>query len=161
MCLQGDTNTNVNTKVDEIYHMFLNSVKDPTIKKLFDQDINIADDLLETFLLKAIPKFDNCVKNIEEINVATREFPCFLDLKEKNIIVEWMIVEWLDWVTNDIRQMGVSLNDNDFKHHAADKNLAGKSKYANDKREIVSQDMVMYGFKHTPFKEWALGNYGI
>jgi hypothetical protein len=33
--------------------------------------------------------------------------------------------------------------------------------YADRLREIVSQKMVDYGLYRTPFKEWAVGNYGL
>nr|DAF83932.1 MAG TPA: hypothetical protein [Caudoviricetes sp.] len=59
--------------------------------------------MLKTFLLRSIPKFANCTKKIIEVDPSSNEFPCALDLSEKNILSELMVCTWLDWVINDIR----------------------------------------------------------
>lgn len=48
-----------------------------------------------------------------------------------------------------------------FKHYAEANNLKEKSEYADRQREKVSQDMTDYGLRHTPFKDWAAGNYAL
>jgi len=117
--------------------------------------------MLKTFLLRSIPKFANCTKKIIEVDPSSNEFPCALDLSEKNILSELMVCTWLDWVINDIRQISLHLQDNDFKTFSEESNLKQKSEYCDRVREKASQDMVEYGLRNTPFEKWAVGDYGV
>ena len=149
------------TSAEEIYKMFLFAAQDPKIKNIFESNPEIGEDMLQHFLMTAISKFYNCIKPIMEFNTETNEFPCILDLREKNILKDWMVIAWLDFVTNDVLQINWTLNDLDFKHTSEGQNLTAKSNYSDKLREKVVQDMVDYGYKNAPFKEWAVGNYGI
>lgn len=149
------------TEFTEIYHLFLNSIQDYHIKNLFREDISIAEDLLETFLMKSIPKFKNCSKDISDVDMLNKCFRVSLNIEEKNIITNLMLLSWLEYTINDITQMNLSLNDNDFKHFSEEKNLKEKSTYADKVREKVSQDIVEYGLYRTPFADWAVGKYGL
>lgn len=156
-----DSDNFQNTQVEEIYKMFLLSIHDYRIKKLFADTPDIADDLLKHFLIAAVSKFVNCIKPIQNIDFINGVFNCNLDIKEKTILKDLMILSWLDWTINDITQMNWSLNDNDFSHYSEEKNLKEKSQYADRLREKIDQDMINYGLSHTPFNEWAVGNYGL
>ena len=101
------------TKFEEIYELFLNSIQDYHIKNLFNEDFEVADDLLETFLIRAIPKFKNCVKQIKDVDKDLKQFMVTLDLEEKTILSDLMVLSWLDWNNNNVIQMNLSLNDND------------------------------------------------
>lgn len=149
------------TKFDEVYHLFLNSIQDYHIKNIFNDNIQVGEDLLETFLIRCIPKFYNCVKDIKDIDLYNKSFNCLLDIEELGIVCNLMILSWLDYTINDITQMGLTLTDNDFKHYSEEKNLEKKVAYSNNVREQVNQDMVNYGVGHTSFSDWAVGNYGI
>lgn len=150
-----------NTQFEEIYHLFLNSIQDYTIRNLFMNNIEIAQDMMKTFLVRSIPKFYNCVKNIKSFDLEEETFNCRLDYEEKNILSELMVLCWLDWVINDITQMNLNLNDTDFKHFSEESNLKQKSEYTDRLREKVNQDMINYGLYRTPFNNWADGNYGL
>lgn len=150
-----------NTKISDIYKMFLLTIQDYRIKKMFIDTPEVADDLMQNFLMDAVSKFINCSKQINELDFENDTFLCELDIQEKTIIKDLMVIAWMNWNVNDITQMNWALNDNDFKHFSEEKNLREKSEYADRLREKVSQDMVNYGLSHTPFKEWAVGNYGL
>lgn len=149
------------TKISDIYKMFLLTIQDYRIKKMFIDTPEVADDLMQNFLIDAVSKFINCSKQINELDFKNDTFLCELDTQEKTIIKDLMVIAWMNWNVNDITQMNWALNDNDFKHFSEEKNLREKSEYADRLREKVSQDMVNYGLSHTPFKEWAVGNYGL
>lgn len=149
-----------NTEFSEIYHIFLNSIQDYHLKNLFRENFELGEDLLETFLIKAIAKFHNC-PNIEDVDTASKEFNFTLSIKEKNILSELMVISWVEYNINDIVQMELNLNDNDFKHYSEEKNLKEKREYADKLREIASQDMTDYGLANTNFKQWAVGDYGL
>jgi hypothetical protein len=151
----------VNTDFEEVYHLFLSSIQDYNLKRLFDTEIDIAEDMLYTLLMRSIPKFYNCQKDIKKLDYNNHQFLCELDIEEKNILSELMVSSWLDWVVNDITQMNIHLNDNDFKHFSEESNLKQKSEYSDRVREKVSQDIVNYGLYKTDFSKWAVGDYGV
>lgn len=156
-------NEEVLTPFSDIFNLFLNTIQDYRIAKMFADESkkDMAVDLLNTFLYKAISKFDNCVKDIANVDMSSGTFNVALDIREKTILSDLMVLSWLDWNINDIRQMNWTLNDNDFRHYSEEKNLREKSMYADRLREKVYQDMTDYGYIHTPFKEWAVGNYDL
>lgn len=149
------------TTFDEVFHVFLNSIQDYKIARLFRDDLRLAQDLIDTFFVRALPGFYNCTKDIVNLDEVNHAFRCKLDLREINIIVLHMEIAWMERVVNDITQMNLKITDSDFKTYSEEKNLKEKSAYLNGLREIVSQRMVEYGLYTTPFKEWASGNYGV
>jgi len=101
------------TTFSEIYHLFLNYIQDYTIRNLFRTNLEVADDMMRTFLVMAVTKFYNCVKDIKSLDIENSKFVCNLDIEEQNIIAEWMVVNWMERTVNDITQMNLLLNDND------------------------------------------------
>ena len=150
-----------NTRFEDIYKNFLNSIQDYRIKKLFNDEPSVADDMLNMFLETAVSKFNVCRKPIMLTDFSQDEFNCELDLKETIILKDCMILAWMEWVINDITQMNWSLNDNDFKHFNEGTNLREKSEYTDRLREKVTQEMTEYDLLHTPFSDWGDGNFGI
>lgn len=101
------------TSFEEIYHLFLNSLQDYSLSNLFQNNITVAQDMLQTFLIRAIPKFYNCVKDIKNVDTENNQFNVELDIEEKMILSEWMVISWMDMQINDITQMSLNLNDLD------------------------------------------------
>lgn len=149
------------TSFETIYKIFLSTIQDYHIKNLFNEDFEVADDLLETFLIRAVSHFKNCIKSIKDIDLDAKCFNVDLDINEINILSDLMVLAWLDWNNNNVIQMNLSLTDNDFKHFSEEKNLREKTMYADRLREKVNRDMVDYGLYRTPFKEWAVGKYDL
>lgn len=82
---------------------------------MFEEDIDVAEDLLETFLIRATSHFKNCVKPIKSnMNVIDKCYDVNLDIDEINILSDLMVLSWLDWNNNNIIQMNFSLTDNDY-----------------------------------------------
>lgn len=150
-----------NTQFSDIYHLFLNMIQDYEIKNIFSTDISVAEDLLQTFLLKAVVRFRNCQQDITTLDLDNNQFNVTLTLEEETIVCDLMILEWMSRVINDIRQMNLTLTDNDFKHYAEEKNLEKKQLRLDEQREVVYHEMVEYGLYHTNFGDWANGNYGL
>lgn len=147
------------TKFENIYSLFLATIQDYHISKLFETDLDIAEDLLQTFLIRAVHKFKNCIKPIQNLDLEAKSFNTELDINEINILSDLMVLSWLEWNNNNILQMNFSLNDNDFRHYSEEKNLKEKTAYTDRWREEVEQEMVDYGLYRTPFKDWAVGKY--
>ena len=74
------------TTFSEIYHLFLNYIQDYTIRNLFRTNLEVADDMMRTFLVMAVTKFYNCVKDIKSLDIENSKFVCNLDIEEKNIL---------------------------------------------------------------------------
>lgn len=102
-----------NTEFSEVYHIFLNSIQDYHLKNLFKENIDFAEDMLETFLMKAIFNFYNCNK-IKDTDGVSKEFNCVLNIEEKHILANLMVLAWLDYNINDITQMELNLSDSDL-----------------------------------------------
>ena len=147
------------TKFESIYSLFLATIQDYHISKLFETDLDIAEDLLQTFLIRAVHKFKNCIKPIQNLDLEAKSFNTELDINEINILSDLMVLSWLEWNNNNILQMNFSLNDNDFRHYSEEKNLKEKTSYTDRWREEVEQEMVDYGLYRKPFKDWAVGKY--
>lgn len=103
------------TSFDEIYTLFLNSIQDYTIRKLFESDVDSAIELMEYYIIRAIPNFRGCKKDIKNPVLNEKRFNCELDIEEKVILSDLMVLSWMDRVINDIVQMNLSLNDNDWR----------------------------------------------
>lgn len=102
------------TPFDNIYSLFLNSIQDYSIRNLFISDLNIANDMVKYFLIRAIPKFHNCVKDLNQADIECEHFPFILEIDEQVILSDLMVLSWMDRVVNDITQMNLSLNDTDW-----------------------------------------------
>lgn len=148
------------TTFEDIYKLFLYSFQDYELKRLFAMDADVGEDLLKTFLYRAIPLFKNCQKDIFDVDEVNKCFNCQLDIQEKGILSDLMVLKWMDFIVNDTTQWG-GLQDTDFKRESAANNLKEKKNYVDEWREKVEQEMVDYGLRHTPFDEWAVGNFGI
>lgn len=148
------------TTFEDIYKLFLYSFQDYELKRLFAMDADVGEDLLQTFLYRAIPLFKNCQKDIFDVDEVNKCFNCQLDIQEKGILSNLMVLKWMDFIVNDTTQWG-GLQDTDFKRESAANNLKEKKNYVDEWREKVEQEMVDYGLRHTPFDEWAVGNFGI
>jgi len=149
----------VSTPFSEVYDLFLVSIED---YKLDDLYATIPDDfetVLKGFLIKAIPRFKNCVKDLEDRNDTTQTFNVSLSTTEKVILSNIMIYEWFQKEINDIRQFRLKMNNTDFKHFSEERNLSGKSKRSYEIREIFTQDMTEYGLDNIDWDAWKEGNY--
>lgn len=148
------------TKFVDIYKIFLNTISnDYRIKKMFEKDENVAEDMLFTWLLKAVTYFTDCSKDLENnLDTDNKIFDVDLTLKEQVILADLMILVWMDWNINNITQMNLSLQDSDFNRHAETQNLRGKVATANEWRERVYHEISEYTKSEIPIAQWATGN---
>jgi len=147
------------TSFDEIYDLALVSFRDYKLDQLYDISESDFKNVLQGYLFKAIPKFTNCKKDLEDINTTTKQFNSILTLTEQVILSDCTVIEWMTPKILDITQMELHLNDTDYKHYSEQQNLKGKQDAQNVLREKINQDMVNYGLKNIPWSEWAGGNF--
>jgi hypothetical protein len=144
------------TAYDEIFTLFLAGIQDYKIDALYnsarptDADVYMAD-----FLVRAIPYFDNCAKDLEDRNDTTRTFNINLTTDERVILSELMIVQWCKKEVNDIRQMELHLSDpKAFKHYAEANNLKEKRELMNTHGETADKLMLRYGQKNIDWNDF-------
>ena len=147
------------TGFDEIYKIFLNGISnDYRIKQMFLKDATVAEDMLLTWLTKAVTYFTDCLQDLENnFDMENSKFTLKLTLTEKVILADLMLLAWMDWTINNITQMNLSLQDSDFNRHAETQNLNGKVSYANEWRERVYHQISEYTHKDITIADWATG----
>lgn len=150
------------TQFEEIYRLFLNSISnDYRLKKMFVDSPEIAEDMLKTWLIKAVAQFSDCTKNLQSsTNMSDKNFGVALDIDEQVILSDLMVYNWMDYNINNIVQMNLSVQDRDFKTHAEERNLAGKSEYQDRLREKIYHSISEYTKKQYPISSWANGGVG-
>lgn len=130
---------------------------------MFIYNPEVAEDMMEIFLMKSIPYFYNCqkdIKNVDNIDMECKKFNIELDMEEKNILSDLMVLCWFERLTNNILQVDGNLQDTDFKTFSEANNLKEKSERLDRMREKVYQEINQYGWSRTSFSQWADGQYG-
>lgn len=147
------------TPYTDIYDLAMVSIADWHIDNLYLSSTPNYYNYMEGFLLKAIPKFTNCVQDLTDRDDTTQVFNITLTDTEKMILSDWVVYCWLEKNIQDVRQMNLNLNDTDFKHYAEGQNLKEKSERLDRLRERLKQDDVDYNLKNVNWTNWASGNY--
>lgn len=147
------------TEFSQIYRLFLNSISnDYRLKQLFEDAPKVANDLLNTWLVKAMAKFVDCKYDLGKVSdTQTETFSVDLSLTEQVILSDLMLLEWMEYNINNIVQMSLSVQDRDFKTHAEERNLSGKVEYHDKLREKVYHEMSEYTKQLYPISSWGLG----
>jgi hypothetical protein len=151
----------MSTTFDEIYDLALVSFRDYKLDKLYSISENDFKNVLQGYLYKAIPKFDNCKKDLEDINTTTKLFNNDLTLTEKVILSDFTVIEWMTPQILDITQMELHLCETDFRIHAEERNLSGKLEVQNTLIGRIDIQTTKYGIKNIPWEDWAVGNFGV
>ena len=147
------------TEFTDIYRLFLNGISnDYRIKNLFAKDTAIAEDMLLTWLTKAVTYFTDCLQDLESnFDSENKRFTVGLSLTEQVILADFMLLVWMDWNINNITQMNNALQDGDFNRHAEAQNLNAKIEQANKWRERVYHQVSEYTHKNITIAQWATG----
>ena len=147
------------TQFTEIYKFFLNDIaNDYRIKKLMTQDMQVAEDMFETWLYKAIVIYqDNTLEDLEGfIDNVNKQLTTNLTMSQKVLLGQSMVMIWLQWNINDITQMNNTLTDNDFKHYSEERNLLAKTSYLNGFRERLYHEYDLYKLKNFKAEDWSV-----
>ena len=134
------------TSYTSIYELFLASIRDYQIDRLFTHSIESAEAYMKPFLIRGLVSFKNCRQNLEDRNDESQFFNVILSTEEKVILSNLMVVEWLTKEVNDVLQMRLHLQDSDFKTYSEAQNLAGKVSHLNTTREVINKQMTQYGY---------------
>jgi hypothetical protein len=141
------------TTYSSIYELFLASIRDYEIDKLFSMSPEYAEAYMKPFLIKAIASFNNCRKDLDARDDEEQMFHEDLNTQEKVILSNLMIVEWLTKEVNDLLQMRLHLQDTDFRTYAEVNNLKGKRENLEAAREVADKQMKQYGYAHLDWSQ--------
>ena len=145
----------------------------PEFNKIRDGEYGSYDDyvkgsmdtfktIMDGFMIRGLPNFDNCVKNLSDRDDDMRSFNFELTDREKEIIADYTDIMWLDKEINDTRQITAMLqNKNEAHRYSEANNLNAKRERRIQMNEDVSYKKTSYGLRNNPWKEWANDNYGL
>jgi len=100
------------TSFSDMYDFFLAGITDDMFMELTKED---TEELLQEILLAAIPHFEFPKKDIFNVDLENAQFSCLLDLEEKMILRQYMIVEWIGYQLASIENIRQKYSGSDFK----------------------------------------------
>lgn len=134
------------TPYSEVFDLFLASIQDYRINRLYEKSVEDMENYLMPFLIKAITNFRKCKTDLEDRDDENRIFNQTLSTDEKVILSNLMMVEWLTKEVNDILQMRLYLQDTDFKTYSQANNLREKRELLTTMKEMVDKQIVQYSY---------------
>ncbi len=138
----------MSTPYGDVFNLFLTSIQDYRINKLYSQSVEQMENYLMPFLIKAITNFRKCKTDLEDRDDTNKVFNQTLSTDEKVILSNLMIVEWLTKEVNDILQMRLYLQDTDFKTYSQANNLREKRELLTTMKEMVDKQIVQYSYNN-------------
>ncbi len=99
------------TSFKEMYDFFLAGITDDMFMELTIED---TEQCLEEILLAAIPQFEFPRKDIFDVDLDKKSFKCKLDLEEKMILRQYMIVEWVGYQLASVDLVRQKYSGSDF-----------------------------------------------
>ena len=136
------------TPYSEVFNLFLASIQDYRINRLYEQSVEDMENYLIPFLIKAITNFKKCKTDLEDRDDENRIFNQTLSTDEKVILSNLMMVEWLTKEVNDILQMRLYLQDTDFKTYSQANNLREKRELLTTMKEMVDKQITQYSYNN-------------
>ncbi|MCI1763641.1 hypothetical protein [Heyndrickxia oleronia] len=120
------------TSFDEIKNRFLSKIIDYDYLGL---DVHDQDQMFDTYLINAIPKFRYCRKNLRDRDMETRTFNEALSDAEQDILSSLCVAEWMGMQTESKENFEKYLTTKDFQIHSP----------ANQLKEIrATRDSIWY-----------------
>ena len=138
----------MSTPYSDIFNLFLASIQDYRINKLYNQSVEQMENYLMPFLIKAITNFRKCKTDLEDRDDTNKVFNQTLSTDEKVILSNLMIVEWLTKEVNDILSLRNFLQDTDFKTYSQANNLKEKRELLTTMKEMVGKQIVQYSYNN-------------
>jgi len=136
------------TPYSEVFDLFLASIQDYRINRLYEKSVEDMENYLMSFLIKAITNFRKCKTDLEDRDDENKVFNQTLSTDEKVILSNLMIVEWLTKEVNDILSLKNFLQDTDFKTYSQANNLKEKRELLTTMKEMVDKQIVQYSYNN-------------
>lgn len=138
----------MSTPYSDVFNLFLTSIQDYRINKLYSQSVEQMENYLMPFLIKAITNFRKCKTDLEDRDDVNKVFNQTLSTDEKVILSNLMIVEWLTKEVNDILSLKLFLQDTDFKTYSQSQNLKEKRELLTTMKDMVDKQITQYSYNN-------------
>lgn len=150
------------TTYDEILDLALISIEDYHLNSLSKDSPEKFKTILQGFLIRGLPSFDNCVKDLSDRDDDNATFNFTLNDMEKSILADYTVLSWLDKEINDTRQITAMLQNKQEAHRYSEANLLNSKRARRIQiAEDAAQKKTRYGLDNTPWKDWADGKYNL
>lgn len=127
------------TTYEDLYDRALAKFRDWDIPRMSEEEVK---DMLHDYLVPALAKFHVCKKDLEDRDDIIQRFNCELSDIEMDIIVNYMLVEYID--STYIRTpslLKASMGSTDFKAYSSanmlDKLMAMRKTYISENESLV------------------------
>lgn len=148
------------TTFETIYNLSLITIKDYRIDNWAKKDYNVFLNHMEGILIRAIPRFSNCLQSLEyNTTTTTPYFINDLTYLEQSILADLMVEIWFFGNMNDAAQINMQLQGRDKKTFSESANLKQKSEYYDKLVEKLSQSMTDYQLNNDNFSKVLGGMY--
>ena len=152
-------------QIDPVTQYNFNKIKDAgysSYDEYVEDSMNTFKTIMDGFMVRGLPNFDNCLKDLSDRDDDLRSFNFELTDREKEIIADYTDIMWLDKEINDTRQITAMLqNKNEAHRYSEANNLNAKRERRIQMNEDVSYKKTSYGLRNNNWKDWANGDYGI
>jgi hypothetical protein len=146
------------TTLTEIVDLFLSKAQDYKLDALFNTSGSFNFNVyVEPWLFEAITQFTVADQSLNYTSITSGSdgyFDVNLNLANKMMLANIMVIPWLSKGVNDLRQMQNFLTDHDFKGWAPQQVLASRDNHYNLKREEISQMLVDYSYNRNQWGNW-------
>lgn len=150
------------TTYASIYDLALTQIEDYRLDALYASSPTNFTILFNGWLMKAIPRFENCVKDLSDRDETLKKFTATLDDDEIDILSEYIVIAWLTKQINDTRQLTGMMQNGKEGRRYSEANLAKEKANIRDKREEALDNRKMrYGLSHNDWEGWSNGDFGV
>lgn len=134
------------TPFSDIIDLAMLSLKDYHLDKLYKQSPVLFATQMQGYLIRGLPLFSNCRKNLFDRNDDEGYFNVKLDDFEKNILADCLIIVYLDQEILDIRQItGMMQNKTEATRYSEANLLKAKDELRSAKVERLNSQLTNYG----------------
>lgn len=133
----------MSTPFSNIIDKALVVMRDYSLDTLYEQDEDAFDNVLQSFLIKGVPKFIECLQDLS-YNVDTASFNVDLTDLEMDILADYTVISWYEANINDVLEFKETLQDREFKRLATGQNLKPRQEYLTMLYTRVKQNTTNY-----------------
>lgn len=126
------------TTFDDIEDIAMITIRDYRIDNLAMTDPSVFRTYLDGFLIRAVPKFVNCLDSLE-YDESARAFARELKDMEKEILACFFNIEWMTAQIQDVTEFRLHMKNREFSIASEGENLKQKRVFVNDMREKANQ----------------------
>ena len=147
------------TSFSEIFDAFMQLVNDYKLVALYQNSRVNFETYLSGWLISAVNlDFLNCNQSLS-YDTTMKAFTETLTQQNLLILARIMVKYWLMREVQDVTQMSIHIQDNDFKTFSEAQNLQAKKSYLAQVQEDVSQLLVNYGLNNIDWTSWYAGSF--